>query len=239
MKTKKLNAIFSLLVFLIIILFGTTSCEKDRIDPINPPPPPPPVKTGTAKAEVVGIGGTIDPSGITRVKLGDSIIYSIIPDMNYSIKTITMNGINQLITNTLTVKVDNELGNWDIKVEFALKDSIALISSDKWYLQGSKEQYFSQGDTGWHPMTVDSTWAYELYRTFNSKGEERTYYSDGNIGGGNYSLNNNNLKLEGNYTNYKIITLNKDSLVWEFILNDLYSGSSTKHRDFYAHTPKM
>ena len=236
MKTRKLLPIFSIL-FLIIIL--GVSCEKDRIDPINPPPPPPPAKTVSVNAEVVGIGGTINPSGITKLALEDSMEFSIIHDKNYKTKSIVINGINQPISNTLTVRADNELDNWDIKVEFALKDSVALISSYNWYPQKFEAQYFTQGDTEWHPMMVDSTWTYELYRTFNSKGEERTYYSDGNIGGGNYTLDDNDLKFEGDVTNYKVITLNKDSLVVESILSNKLDNSSTKYRDFYTHTPKM
>ena len=231
MKTKIFNLNFLLAIFLISIL-GLVSCEDNYQERIVSHKPP--VPTITIKATASN-GGTIDPAGTTKLNVGGSKTFYFIPDKNYNIISIIMNGVKQPIADSLTVTADSELGDRDIKVEFLLDTNVAFISSGKWYLQDSKEQFFTRGDSTWYIITWDADWMYTGYQIFDLNGIETSYYPDGSVRPGKYTLKDGNLKFEGDVTNYKVITLNKDSLVLEYII----VGSETvRARNFYAHIPK-
>ena len=233
MKKRKLLPIFSLL-FLITIL--GVSCEKEDIEPVIPKEKPA-KKFVTIVNTTCGVGGTIDPSGLSRLESGESKYFVIYSDDFHRIKSIKIKGISQPISDIFEVKALNKNDTLDIVVEFTPKDSIILLSKDKWYSVDSRAQV-QDGVSSWYTLTWDDPLMYtDYYRTFSVDGIETSYYPDGHVASSKYTLDGDSLKLEGSSNDYKVFTLSKDTLTLEFSVYDKISGYMVKKRDTYAHIP--
>ena len=99
-----------LVLALCITLWG---CEELPVVPPGELPVENKMVTITATA---GDNGTIEPSGVSEIKLGNSMIYFIKPDTNYDIMSIKVDGVEQPIDDTFEFK--NVLFNRNINVEF-------------------------------------------------------------------------------------------------------------------------
>lgn len=107
------NLHIALLLILSIIIWRCTK-EQDSV-----------LYTITSSSSV---GGTIDPIGKTILKAGDSISYIIKPTLNYSIKAIIVDGIEQPVSNVYKFK--NVSSDGEIKVEFQSKNILIDIFCD-------------------------------------------------------------------------------------------------------------
>jgi hypothetical protein len=243
METRKLLLISKLLIFLMISLGIMSSCQKERLESLKPPV----VDTTTiplvkivAIHAVAGAGGTISPVGDTSVISGDSITYNIIPDRNYRIKTITINGVDQEISDSLVVKTSNELNVWNIDISFTFNESIALLSKGTWYLQKFEEQYFTTGDSVWYLMKsmnpADSIYYYH-YDNYSLDGYWRSYDLNGGFIGGPYEyyLKDNILEIKGCANKFTITTMNEETLVFQFLI---LGCDSVKGRETYSHNKR-
>lgn len=96
-----------------IVLFILIGCKGNMlVDPIIPP-----VEKLITITSEAGSGGTIDPSGITNLKVGGTKTYKITPGIARKILSIKVNGVDQPISDTYTFI--NVLVDSKIKVEFA------------------------------------------------------------------------------------------------------------------------
>jgi hypothetical protein len=73
-------------------------------------------------------GGTIEPSGITNVEVGKSQIYKIIPDVDFGISSIKVDGVAQPISDTYEFK--NVASNRTINVEFVATPWLTINKSE-------------------------------------------------------------------------------------------------------------
>jgi len=111
------------IAFLIVFCITLFGCKKE-----------PTPGFCTIEAVIIGEGGTIDPSGVTILKFGDSKTYKVVPNDGYS-PIVTVNGIIQILSsdNTFEVKADI-LNKKEVKVEFILK-GYSFLQKDVFYFK--------------------------------------------------------------------------------------------------------
>lgn len=82
--------------------------------------------------------GSVNPSGVIRVRAGQSLQFIIKPDSGYQIDRITVNGAAASIKDT--VKIENISSDQSVRVDFGIKSSIACVSP-------REEDLYYVGDT--------------------------------------------------------------------------------------------
>lgn len=218
MKTRiVLIAIFSIFIF--------WGCQKETVlDPIIDPVPVEKYITVTASA---GVGGAIDPSGITQLKLGTTKIYTVSPSTGYSLKSVKVNGLDlNLSNNTFEVKAD-VLVDKDIKVEFVSDKFLFLTKNVPYYFKGYK--IFQDGKLVDEPI-LDPKSEGDTY-FFTPEGRSKVYDKNGVLFGNNpWSFKDNNGLVIGSLF-YTIITLTEKDLI--ITTESFYSYKPAVYQYFY------
>ena len=80
-----------------------------------------------------GVGGTITPDGVSKVKFQRSITYTITPDAGYAIKAVIVDGKDVGAVSEYTFK--SVRGNHTIKVEFEAKSPYTDVSVNDWFYE--------------------------------------------------------------------------------------------------------
>ncbi len=86
-----------LLVLFVVVMVGLVSCKKDEV--VTPPAVPEFAITATANAN-----GSISPTGITKVKQGDSVRYTITPNAGAVVDSVVVDGKSAGKVTTYTFK---------------------------------------------------------------------------------------------------------------------------------------
>lgn len=158
-----------------------SSCaEKSEIEPV----PEPEFFTIISKADING--GTIYPSGASKVLSGKSIQFEIKPFLAYKIKSVTVDnvGVELPTDNKLIVNVTKD--SMSVFASFQKEDYFPLINK-RWYYVES--WILNSGDTTWYELIIDSRMfnSYDIYTVTN----EGQFY---------YKYDNNDVSLGSPFT---------------------------------------
>jgi len=118
-----------------------------------------------------GVGGTITPDGVSKVKFQRSITYTITPDAGYVIKAVIVDGENIGAVSEYSFK--SVRGNHTIKVEFEAKSPYTDVNVNDWFyeevlyvtekdlMNGTGNGMFSPAVTTDRAMIVTVLWRLE------------------------------------------------------------------------------
>jgi len=123
---KTFRRIIMMMISFVTLSIFLIGCEQKEISPAI-------VEANATTFFGNSIGGSIDPSGVAILQVGDSKVYNINPFEGYSIKSIKVKDVEQPIANTIEVKAltpDEFIG---VSVEF-VHNNVILITQDYWYL---------------------------------------------------------------------------------------------------------
>lgn len=142
MKTK----IFIKAFFAILILFISIKCE-------DVPDAVPRKRTYDINTSYTVLNGTITPWRAFTVEEGDSVNYKIYPGTNCLLYCIRINGVEQLVYDTLIKNFCIKNIKSDMDIFFGLIPSYAVtLSGDPWYIKNS---YVYQRGVFKHKSTLD------------------------------------------------------------------------------------
>lgn len=161
------------------ILFGITllwGCKKDSI----PDPEIDPVSEKFTTIKIVsGPGGSVDPNGETKVKFGEPIVIIFKPDSGYVTSVIEINGINQIISDT--IRLTSVIPEYNIRVEF-IDQRILFLTEGSWFLQSIK--YYDIKDSFLYSLDIknDSDFNKETFFRLNTYWSiEGNFFYDGGM----------------------------------------------------------
>ena len=176
-------------------------------------------------------GGTINPDGVITVESGASKTFTFLPDANYNIYSIKVNGVEQPITDKFEFK--NVSKNSDIEVKF-VHNNYLLIINHKWYLQKSEIKYVK--DSVWEELTPEPR-AFTDYYVFKTDGFNYVYDKDNKMIGGPYEWSCSNKGLKITTYNYAIELLDKNKMVLVITIPSALPGiPSVDKRRTYVHS---
>ena len=223
MKTRKLLPIFSIL-FLIIIL--GVSCEKDRIDPIDPPVVTKPQVELNVPEEVIPYGAecTIDWwTDATYCSLNKETVPStgnktikLLKDSLFTFIAVNNNTVMNKVEKTIRV------GDWTTSL-FGF-----LTYNEPWMLKSLR--YRQNGEIVWESALNKEQITNKFY--FYPDETSAIIRSDGvTIGNGPWTLSKDGtiLTMGGNYL---IISLTKDQLIISIETN-FYGKPATFEQEYY------
>lgn len=170
-------------------------------------------KMVTITATVVGANGTIDPYGVSEIKIGGSKTYTITPNIGYSTLSIKVDGVDVPVCGTYEFKNVTQKRS-SIVVEF-ISTNVPLLIQKSW--KNISYQNRPVGTSVWYDLIGESavlTGTYLFYSNFRFE-----HLDDENIpsGNGSYILKQDSLIIGpnlqgGDGLRSKIILLTDDSL---------------------------
>jgi len=135
---------------------------------------------------VAGNGVTVEPSGVTKVKKGESKTFTVTIQDGYTFKSATLDGVDIAVVNN-TITVSGVLADKNLKVEAISNDAI-LLTKAPCYLKSI--EYYEDNDFSYSlnlqetPERLTDKYCYYQTNKFD------IFHANGvSFGGGAYTLN--------------------------------------------------
>ena len=181
------------------LYFTFMGCTKESLL-VVPPIETPVVKMFTITA-TAGANVSIDPSGTTSVKAGDSKTYTITIKDGYTLKSATIDGADILV-NSNTITISNVLTDKTLKVE-AISNDVILLTKAPWYLKSL--EFYEDKDLAITVDLNDGSGRLTDKYYFYQNGKLEIFHANGiSFGGGSWSISEKVMAMGPAGTPYEI-----------------------------------
>ena len=178
---------------------------------------------------VAGNGVTVEPSGVTKVKKGESKTFTVTIQDGYTFKSATLDGVDIAVVNN-TITVSGVLADKNLKVE-AISNDVLLLTKAPWYLKSI--EYYENNDF---------SYSLNLQETPERLTDKYYYYQNGtwemisalgiSFGLGKWSINGKVMTI-GPVRTYEIKELTEKSFSNMTFLETLPNGKAKYQKLIY------
>jgi len=183
----------------------------------------PPVEIVFSITAAAGNNVTIEPSGITKVKKGESQTFTITIQDGYTLKSATIDGVEVTVVNS-TITISNISTDKTLKVE-AISNDIILLSKAPWYLKSI--EVYEDNDFAFSLDLNDGSGRLTDKYYFYQTGKLEVFHANGvSFAGGAWSISGKVMTMGPAGTTYEIKELSEKSFSITNFVEVLPNGKS-------------
>ncbi len=196
----------------ILLVFGIVlwSCQESILDPEVKPIDP--VKKTITIIASASKGGAVDPSGETKIIIGETKIYKATPENGYATQKVTLNGVEQsFVDNTISVTAKEVNSKEIMELNFSfIEKNVLLISKKLWTFKIQEEKI----NEVWYPMTLVSGRQANVFISFELNGPFKGFFENKELSCGPYPWSLSGKDLTYADQKYELVELTENKLVY-------------------------